>query len=150
MVHKALVSQRHNGQDLPPPVHTDWRLSESAACLKDARKAARYCHKAGALETCGRKTCIPVTFRLHLTFRDSLLEVFGQIFLPGHCSYFPPALPCSEAALTTLKSTRMWDRDACSVCACVCACVCVCVRRGHRNRKVQRPLRFSPDPNPLK
>ncbi len=30
------LSQRHNGQDLPPLVHTDGRLSESAACLKDA------------------------------------------------------------------------------------------------------------------
>lgn len=59
---KRCLSQRHNGQDLPPLVHTDWRLSESGACLKQATKPAHYGCIAGRLETCGRKTCIAVTF----------------------------------------------------------------------------------------
>lgn len=62
MMRKALSLAEAQWTNLPPLVHTDWRLSDSAACLKEAKKPAHYCRKAGRLETCGRKTCISVTF----------------------------------------------------------------------------------------
>lgn len=120
---KRCLSQRHNGQHLPPLVHTDWRLSESAACLKPAH----YCRRAGRLEAWKKN--------MHTRYLLVTLNFPGHFLWPFLDRYFARTLqllsvsqPCSEAALTTLKSTRMWDLDA--------RCVCVC---GHTETVQRRP-----------
>lgn len=78
MPRAVCLSRWHNGQDLPLLVHTDWRLSEYAACLKEGRA---YYLKAQRLKKklVEEKRAQPLPLRGHLTFRDSSRERFRII-----------------------------------------------------------------------
>lgn len=51
-------------------------------------------------------------------FPGQFLWTFLDRYVARTLQLLSASQPCSEAALTTLKSTRMWDLDALSLCVC--------------------------------
>ena len=118
----AVSPERHNGQALPPPVHTD--------CLsllpveKTREKPSATARESRPLEGVWKKN-------MHISYLSVTHNFPGQfldtdIFSARTLQLLSACLPSSEAALTTLRKYQDVG-PGCSLCVRVCVCACVCV-----------------------